>query len=89
MKDCHRTPDPTTSSYADLVSHESIRMEMTYSAFMKLYVMAADIINSYLEALTLEGNYFICGPEFGIDNVGKVALITRALYCRKVVGCEF
>jgi hypothetical protein len=31
----------------------------------------------------------ICGPEFGIENVGKVALIHRALYGGKSAGRDF
>ena len=31
----------------------------------------------------------MCGPEFGIKNKGKVALIKRALYGGKVAGCDF
>ena len=40
--------------------------------------MAADIRNAYLQAPT--SVTIICGPEFGIENQGKRALITRALY---------
>ena len=31
----------------------------------------------------------ICGPEFGIENEGKVAIIVRALYGGKVAGRDF
>jgi len=31
----------------------------------------------------------VCGPEFGIENVGKIALIRRALYGGKAAGKDF
>ena len=31
----------------------------------------------------------MCGPEFGIENIGKVALIHRALYGGKSAGWDF
>ena len=34
-------------------------------------------------------DYVICGPEFGIENVGRVALIHRALYGGKSAGKDF
>ena len=34
-------------------------------------------------------DYIICGPEFGLENVGKVALIHRALYGGKTAGQDF
>ena len=34
-------------------------------------------------------HYIICGPEFGIENIGKKALITRALYGGKFSGRDF
>ena len=34
-------------------------------------------------------NYIVCGSEFGIENVGKVALIRRALYGGKTAGRDF
>ena len=30
-----------------------------------------------------------CGPEFGIENIGKKAIITRSLYGGKVAGRDF
>ena len=42
--------------------------------------MAADVQNAYLQDPSSEKNYIICGPEFGLENVGKIARIKRALY---------
>ena len=80
VKDVHCTPDPTTSAYAGVVSLESVRVALTYAVLMGLYVMVADIQNYYLQAPSLENHYIIFGPEFGLENVMKFALIKRALY---------
>ena len=74
VKDGHRTPDPTTSAYAGVVSCESVRVALTYAAFMSLKVMAADIQNTYLQAPLSEKYYIIFGPEFGLENVGRLHL---------------
>ena len=89
VKDGHRTPNSETSSYAGVVSRESIRIMLTHAALHDVDVMAADIRNAYLQAPTSEKHYIICGPEFGIENVGKRAIITRALYGGKVAGRDF
>ena len=89
VKDGHRTPDATTSSYAGVVSRESIRIALTYAALHRIDVKAADIRNAYLQAPSSEKHYIICGPEFGIENQGRVALIRRALYGGKVAGRDF
>jgi hypothetical protein len=51
--------------------------------------MAADIRNAYLQAPSSQKHYIICRPEFGLENQGKKALITRALYGRKSAGKDF
>ena len=76
VKDGHRTPDPDTSSYAGVVSRESIRILLTHSDLHGVLVMAADVRNDYLQAPTSEKHFVICGPEFGIENIFKKAIIT-------------
>jgi hypothetical protein len=46
-------------------------------------------MNAYLQAPSSQKDYIICGPEFGIEHVGKVALIHRALYGGKAAGKDF
>jgi hypothetical protein len=82
-------PDPTRSSYAGVVSWESIHIALTYSALMKLPVIGADIKNAYLLAPNSEKHFIICGPEFGEESEGRFALIRRALYGGKVAGQDF
>ena len=87
--DGHKTPDPIGSTYAGVVSRESVRIAFTYAALSGLDVFAADIRNAYLQAPSSQKDYVICGPEFGIENVGRVALIHRALYGGKSAGKDF
>ena len=49
----------------------------------------AGIKNAYLQALSSETNDVICGAEFGLENIGKVAIICHALYGGKSSGAEF
>ena len=87
--DGHKTPDPLCSQYAGVVSRESVRIAFTYAAMNDLTIYAADIRNAYLQAPSSRKDYVICGPEFGLENVGKVALIHRALYGGKTAGRDF
>ena len=89
VKEGHITPDPESSNYADVVSRESIRILLTHAALHGTPVMAVDIRNAYLQAPTSEKHCIICGPEFGLENVGKRALVTRALYGGKCAGRDF
>lgn len=87
--DGHKTPDILGSTYAGVVSRESVRIAFTYAALNGLDIFAADIRNAYLQAPSSQKHYIICGSEFGIENVGKVALIHRALYGGKAAGRDF
>lgn len=88
--DGHLTPDATdVSTYAGVVSRESKRIALTYAALNGLQVVAADIRNAYLQAPSSRHDYIICGIEFGLENVGRKALIRRALYGGKTAGRDF
>jgi hypothetical protein len=56
---------------------------------MGLDVCACDIQNAYLQAPSSEKHFIICGPEFGLENVGKRAKIIRALYGGKSAGADY
>ena len=60
-----------------------------YATLNGLQVFAADIHNVYLQAPSSQKDYVVCGPEFRIENIGKVALIHRALYGGKSAGRDF
>jgi hypothetical protein len=87
--DGHKTRDPDGSTYAGVVSRESVRIALTYAALNQLQVTAADIRNAYLQAPSSQKDYIICGPEFGLENVGRKALVRRALYGGKAAGRDF
>ena len=89
VKDGHKHPDPESSSYAGVVSRESVRIALAYAALNDLDVLAADIRNAYLQAPSSEKHYIICGPEFGLEHEGKRAKIVRALYGGKTAGRDF
>ena len=87
--DSHKMADPEGSTYAGVVSHESVRIALTYAALNGLDVCAANIQNAYLQAPSSEKDYIICGVEFGLENIGKARLIHRALYGGKSAGNDF
>ena len=89
VKDGHRTPEPDNCTFAGVVSRESVRIALTYAALNGIDVWTCDIMNAYLQAPSSEKHYVICGLEFGIENLGKVALIRRALYGGKASGADF
>jgi len=76
-------------TYAGVVSRESVRIAFTYAALNGLDIFAADIRNAYLQAPSSQWDYIICGAEFGLENVGRIALIHRALYGGKAAGRDF
>ena len=84
--DRHKTINPIGYTYASLVSRYSTRIAFTYAVLNRLNVCAAGIKNAYLQYPSHQNNYIICGPEFGIENVGKVDLIHRAVYGGKSAG---
>jgi hypothetical protein len=87
--DGHKTDEPKGSTYAGVVSRESVRIAFTYAALNGIDVMAADVLNAYLQAPSSEKYYIKCGIEFGIEHAGKRAKIVRALYGGKASGRDF
>ena len=62
--DGHKTPDPDGSTFAGVVSRESVRIAFAYAALNGLDVFAANIQNAYLQAPSSRKDYIIRGPEF-------------------------
>lgn len=83
-----RTSDPEGSTWAGVVSRETVRLALVYAALNDLDVLAADIMNAYLTAPTSQKLWTKCGPEFG-SKAGRKAIITRALYGNKSSGADF
>ena len=66
---------PAESTYAGVVSRESVRIDFTLAALNDLDIFAADIQNAYLTAPCGEKIIFTCGPEFGSDHKGKTTVV--------------
>ena len=89
VKDGHKTPIPELSTFAGVVSRESVRIAFTYAALNGLTVCASYIQNAYLQAPASEKHYVICGPEFSLENIGKIAVIVRTLYGGKSANADY
>ena len=76
------------TTYASVVSRETVRIALTIAALHDLEVKAADIQNAYLTAPCLEKIWTKLGPEFGPD-AGKRAIVVRALYGLSSAGASF
>ena len=87
--DGHRQGQSEGSTYAGVVSRESVIIALTYVALNKLDVIAGDICNAYLQDPSSQKDFIVCGTEFGIENVGKKDLIRRDLYGEKAPGQDF
>ena len=68
------------STYAGVVSLESVQIAFTLSALNDLDIFAADIQNAYLNAPCGENIIFTCGAEFGSDHKSKTTVIVQSLY---------
>ena len=84
-----RTPKPVTSTYEGVVSRESARIVFTYAAMNGLEVWVADSKSSFLQDPCSKKYYTVCGPEFGSEVIGKLAIIVRAAYGLKSAGDDF
>ena len=87
--DEYKTPSHIGSTYAGVVSKETVRIAFIYAVLNGFDVFAADIMNAYLQAPSSQRDYVICGAEFELEHVGKVALIHRELYGGKTAGRDF
>ena len=81
--DVQKNPYLIGSTYACVVSRDSAQIAFIYAALNGINVWSAGIRNYYLQDPSSQKDYIICRLEFGLKNVGKVALINRALYSRK------
>jgi len=84
----HMTKAPATITYASVVSRETVRIALLMAALNDLNVKVGDVLNAYITAPITEKVWTVLGPEFGTD-VGKRAIIVRALYGLKSAGAAF
>ncbi len=89
VKEGCKTPDSTRSSFAGVVSCNSIQISLTHAALLGLPVIGANICSANLQTPSLEEHFIICGPEFGIENEGCIELIWCALHVGRVDGRDF
>ena len=87
--DVHNTPSPESSTHARVVPRESVRIAINYAASNEVDVFEADIKSACLQDPTSEKNCIICGPDFSLENIGKAALVTRAVYGGKAAHRDF
>jgi hypothetical protein len=86
----HKTDPPKDSTYASVVSRDSVRIAFLAAALNGLDILAADVQNAYLNAPTKEKVYIKkAGIEFGLDKVDRPVLIVRALYGLKSSGARW
>jgi hypothetical protein len=77
------------STHAEVVSRDSIQIAFRYAALNDLGIFATNIRSAYLEAPSSQKDYILYSPKFGIEYIGKVAPIRRALYGGKSAGKVF
>ena len=80
VADGYLTHDPADSTFTGVVSRETVRIALTYAALHGLDIWAADIMNAFVQTPITEKYWVEYGPEFGSDHIGKIAVVTRALY---------
>ena len=66
-----------------------MRISFTYAALNGLDVWAEDVQNAFLQAPCSEKYYTVCGPEFGSEFIGKLAILFRGDYGLKSAGDGF
>ena len=84
----HRTKAPATITYASIVSCETVHIAHLMAALNDLEVKIGDVLNAYTTAPVTKKVWTVLGPEIG-SNVGKSAVIVRALYGLKSAGAAF
>jgi hypothetical protein len=82
-------PVGPSSSYSSVVSRESVRIAFFIANLFQLQVLTADISNAYINAPCREKIWCIAGPEFGIEEEGKVMVVEKALYGLRTSGASW
>ncbi len=84
----HLAKASATITYASVVSHETVRLALTFASLNDLKVEVGNVLNAYITAPVKEKVWTILGPEFGLDS-DKSAIIARVLYRLKSKGAMF
>ena len=87
--DGHKASSSAGHALAGAVSRESVRTAFAHAASNRLDIFTADTRSACLQAPLSEKRCIMCGPEFGLENIGERALIRRALHSGKAAGRDF
>jgi hypothetical protein len=85
----HWTNPPSQTTYSTVVSRDSVRIAFLVAALNDIEILSADIGNAYLNAPTKERVHTSAGPEFGLNRIGQVVIIVKALYGLKSSGAAW
>jgi hypothetical protein len=85
----HKVNAEGYSCYSSVVRLDSTRLLNVISKAQGLGVLAGDVGNAYLNAETKEKIYVRCGPEFGPELEGRIAIIKKSLYGLKSRGAQW
>jgi len=85
----HVTDPPTSLTVSSVVACDSIRLAFMIAALNDVDILSADIGNAYLNAPTKEKVHMICHVRFGHNIIGRIAVISRALYGLKSSGAAW
>jgi hypothetical protein len=84
----HMTDAPATTTFASVVSRETVRITLTLAGLNDLQVKVSNIENAYITAPCTEKIWTVLGPKFGSD-AGNSAIVVRALYGLKSASASF
>ena len=84
----HMTSAPATTTYASVVTRETVRLALMLAALNDLEVKVGDVLNAYITAPVKEKIWTTLGAEFGED-AGSKAIVVRSLYGLKSSGAAF
>ena len=82
----HLTNHPTSMTYTSGVNIESVRFAFPLAALHNLEILAGDIGNVYLNAITTEKIYYRAGNEWDPMIKGRILVIVKALYDLKTLA---
>ena len=85
----HTTNPPSESTYAGVVSRESVWIAFTLAVLNDLDIFVIDIQNAYLTAPYSDKFKITCGPGFGSENMEKTLIVVRDLYGLRSAGTSF
>ena len=84
----HNTNPKKDSTYASVLSRDSVHIAFTVAALNEFDALCADLQNAYLNAPTSKKNWYEAGLGFG-SNSGLSALIFSAVYGLKSSGARW